>query len=159
MGDVFIGGSHPLLQGTPDYSKMTEDELLRKYQELQKRKEEIVYKDANKSKTPIWDEINNLMNSITDSEFNTITNNEEFIQSQNIINSLLNEAYLNILRPIVENTDKGKEVLTKHLELVKKLRKQISEENANNMALFREYTEKYSNMTYKEFLEMKKANK
>ena len=70
--------------------------------------------------------------------------------------SILQREYMRVMRPIVENTKDGKEVLDKHLLLVKKLKKSAADEANKNLELFNEYTEKYSEMPYAEFLKMKR---
>ena len=60
------------------------------------------------------------------------------------------------MRPIVEGTKDGKEALESHLNLVKRLKKDAANENNKTMDLFKEYTENYPDMSYSEFLKMKR---
>ena len=62
------------------------------------------------------------------------------------------------MRPVVEGTADGKEALENHLRLLKSLKKEASRAVERNMELFNEYTEKYADMTYADFLKMKRSN-
>ena len=93
---------------------------------------------------------------MSDREFGIMSNNEEFQSSQATIMSIMQREYMRIMRPLVENTKDGKDALDKHLILVKKLKKSAADEANKNLELFNEYTEKYSNMPYSEFLKMKR---
>ena len=116
-------------------------------------------RQQQKSTTPIWDEINNLTSVMTESEFQIMSNDKEFIDSQNTITAMMNNAYMTLVRPIVENNPEGKKALQHHLEVVKKLRKNIADKNAQSMALFQEYTQNYSDMSFNDFMKMKNENK
>lgn len=111
------------------------------------------------SKTPIWDEIDTIVKSMSDKEFDIVTNDEEFKDSQNVVMAILQEKYLAMMKPIVENSKEGKEALENHLMLVKKLKKTASKEVDNEINEFKEYKEKYSDMPYAEYLKMKKSKK
>lgn len=50
----------------------------------------------------------------------------------------------------------GGEALRKHLELVRRLRKEAANESDKTLGLFKEYTEKYADMPYSEFLKMRR---
>ena len=88
-----------------------------------------------------------------------LNENEEFQKSQNLVMSILQQEYMKIMRPIVERSPEGKKALENHLSILKKWKKTISEDANKSLMLFQEYTEKYSNMTYAEFLKMKKEQK
>ena len=64
-----------------------------------------------------------------------------------------------MLRPIVENTKDGREALENHLAIVKKLKKEAANESDRTLDLFKEYTEKYPDKTYSDFLKIKRGKK
>jgi hypothetical protein len=66
---------------------------------------------------------------------------------------------MEMMRPIIENSEKGKEALDAHLTLVKRLKKAAHSEVTKQMADFKEYMEKYSNMTYADYQKMKREPK
>jgi len=63
------------------------------------------------------------------------------------------------MRPRVENTKDGKDALEKHLTLVKRLKKSAADEVNKKYSMLDEYMEKYSDMSFKDYMEMKKGGK
>lgn len=162
MQNIFLNND-PLLRGgqfqTPSTDEM--DAYIQKLQEAQERIQQqkmqiLSGPSQSQSKCPVWDEIENVISGLTDTEFQKISETRDFAESNQIVMNILNREYMKMMRPVVENTKDGKEALQNHLSLIKKLKKAITDESAKNIELFNEYTEKYSDMTYAEFLEMKK---
>ena len=63
------------------------------------------------------------------------------------------------MRPIVEGTKDGKDALEKHLTLVKRLKKSAADETNKKYSMMDEYMESYSDMSFNDFLKMKKGKK
>lgn len=157
--NVFLGGqTDPLLGGnsyaTPsDYdSKIAELQQVQQRLEAQKRQ----ISQPKEQGSPIWDEIEKITSELSDREFAHISESEEYKESQGHIMMILQREQMRIMRPIVERTTDGKQALERHLTLIKGLKKEATREIDKNIALFNEYTEHYSDMTYSEFLKMKK---
>lgn len=159
--NIFVGND-PLLGGraydipSPDDIDARIQRLQEAQNQLQQQKQIIINPQVQQSKTPVWDEIENIIAGLTDSEFHRISESKEFIESNQSIMTILQREYMRIMRPLVEGTKDGKEVLEKHLSIVKNLKKSIADESAKNIELFNEYTQHYSDMTYAAFIEMKK---
>lgn len=111
------------------------------------------------SQTPIWDELDSLTARMTEKEFAVMASNEEFQESAKAINELVQATQLAQLRPIIEQTQQGKDALEKHLTLVKRLKKSAEAEVSKELEDFKEYTEKYSDMPYAEYQKMKNSKK
>jgi len=111
------------------------------------------------SKTPTWDEIDKIMDGLTDSQKNYLNENQEFVDSYNEVAGILQREYLRVMRPLVEQTKDGKDALDKHLTLIKRLKKSALQADEAERSLMNEYITKYSNMTWQEFMEMKKGKK
>ncbi len=162
--NVFLGGTDPLLGTSAVNSPIDYDqriaELQRVQQELETRRQQQRAQAINgqqQSQAPIWDEIEKLTAELSDREFNIINNDEEFQQSQQAIMAILQREQMRLMRPIVEGTKDGKAALENHLELVKQLKKKATKEADRNMELFNEYTQHYSDMSFKDFMQMKKG--
>ena len=106
-----------------------------------------------------WDEIDKIMDGLTDSQKNYLNNNEEFVESYKNVADILQREELRIIRPLVEQTKDGKEALEKHLSLIRKLRKNAMQAEEEKAALWNEYMTNYSDMTFKDFMIMMKAKK
>lgn len=126
---------------------------IQRIQELQKRGV------VNETQTPVWDEIDNIISGLSDKEFEFLNNNQEFQESSAIVTSILNREYLKIMRPRVEGTRDGKDALEKHLTLVKRLKKSAADEVNKKYSMLDEYMEKYSDMSFNDYLAMKKGGK
>lgn len=152
-----LGGGTPYPTTQSDYdAKIAELQAMQ--QRLEAQKQQANYSNKCNS-SPLWDEIEKITSELSDREFEIINKSEEFQTSQNAIMAILQREYMRLMRPIVENTSDGKDALKSHLDLIKRLRKNATREVDKNIELFNEYTQKYSDMTYSEFLKMKKSNK
>lgn len=165
MNNIFLGGSDPLLGQVPSYQRgSVEDELARiaaMQQQLDQKKMEIEnaklnMNQATQSKTPIWDEIDKLISEMSDREVEYLNGSSEFAESNQKVLSILQREQLRMMRPVVEGTKDGKEALESHLNLVKRLKKDAANESNKAMDLFKEYTENYPDISYSEFLKMKR---
>ena len=165
MNNIFLGGSDPLLgQVQSNQRRSVEDELARiaaMQQQLDQKKMEIENAKLNmnqpvQSKTPVWDEIDKIVGEMSDSEIEFVNSNADFANSNQTVMAILQREQLRMMRPLVENTKDGKEALENHLALVKRLKKEAANESDKAMNMFKEYTEKYSDMPYSEYLKMKR---
>lgn len=133
-----------------------QEELARKMENLRSM-QQASRMQQEQSKTPIWDEIDGLIASMSEKELQFLSNAEEFQASNERVLGVLNREYLRIMRPIVEGTKDGKEALEAHLTLVRKLKKDAADEVNRKYALLDEYMEKGGNMTLNEFIKLKKT--
>lgn len=161
--NVFLGNSPDPLLGGNSYNTPTDydakiAELQAMQQRLEAQRKQSNY-SQNVNSSPIWDEIEKITSELSDREFEIVNKSEEFQTSQNAVMAILQREYMRLMRPIVENTADGKEALKSHLELIKRLRKEATREADKNIELFNEYTQNYSDMTYSEFLKMRKSKK
>lgn len=152
LGDPLLGDRIDYASRLPQLEK-EQEEYLRRTQELKQRGV------VNESQSPVWDEIDSVLSGLSDREFKFINSNPEFQESSTMITAILNREYLRIMRPRVENTKDGKDALEKHLTLVKRLRKSAADEVNKKYSMLDEYMEKYSDMSFKDYMEMKKGGK
>lgn len=164
--NIFFGGSNdPLLGSVPSIdSRMQELEQAMRYLEQQKQnlvqmQGAIPQSQQRQTNTPIWDEIDSLTAKMTEKEFAVMASSEEFQDSAKVINELVQAAHLAQLRPVVEQTQEGKDALERHLTLIKRLKKSAEAEVNKELEDFKEYTEKYSDMPYAEYQKMKRTKK
>lgn len=155
MNNNIYLGTDPLL-GNPLQNQYQND-YNQQIAQLEAAKQQLVQQAPRVSKSPTWDEIDKEVDLLTSTELAALNNNEEYQQSNQAVQGILNQEFLKIMRPIVENSPEGKSALDKHLTLVRRLKKSAAEEANKNMALFKEYTENYSDMPYAEFLKTKKG--
>lgn len=161
MANIFV--NDPLLGGINSNANYEQQlsEIARMQQQLETQRRQMeqasrqMQEQPAQSRTPLWDEIERITSELTDSEFESINKSQEFQDSQNAVMAVLNKEYMRLMRPIVEQSKEGREALENHLALLRSKRKQAAKDAERNMALFNEYTEKYSDMTFSEFLKKK----
>ena len=158
-GNIFINND-PLLGGRDFTSniEMMERELAAKQAQLAQYKQQMV-QQPQQSQTPVWDEIDSIMQGLSEKEFKLVSNDEEWVESNNRILALIQAAQLQMLRPIIEQSKEGKDALDNHLTITKRIRKSASKVVDEELNDFQEYKTKYSNMPYDEYLKMKRETK
>lgn len=166
--NIFLGnGTDPILGNRTSFEGQIQ-ELDRAMQMLEQQRQNLVGMQSmsqqpqtqqRQSNTPIWDEIDSLTAKMTEKEFAVMASSEEFQDSAKVINELVQAAQLSQLRPVVEQTQEGKDALERHLTLVKRLKKSAEAEFNKELEDFKEYTEKYSDMPYAEYQKMKRTKK
>lgn len=163
--NFFFNTPDPLLTGQSNYTDVDnqikemqrlQDELAQKQMLLQQSKQQMQQPVPTKSRSPVWDEIDSIMQSMSDQEFERVSSNEEFKKSQASIMNILQTMQIQMIRPHVEASKEGKEALDYHLTLVKRLRNAASKEVDDEINDFREYKEKYSDMSYADYQKMKR---
>lgn len=166
--NFFFTGGDPLLGQSPGYMESQFQELERMQAAIEQKKKAMLQakeqmsrqeQHPSQSQTPVWDEIESIVSGMTDKEFEIVTGNEEFVESQNAIMSILQAKYMQMMRPVVEGSPEGKDALDKHLTLVKRLRKSAASEVDKEISDFQEYKEKYPDIPYSEYQKMKHSSK
>lgn len=157
----FNGNTDPLLGNSPSYNMEEKFQEIERMQAALEQRKNAMRKaheqQPQQSQTPVWDEIDGIVSAMTDKEFQLMANNEEFVESQNTIMSILQAKYMQMMRPLVEGTKEGKDALESHLTLVKRLRKSAANEVDKEISDFKEYKEKYSDIPYAEYQKMKRS--
>ena len=165
MSDKFninIGGVDPLLGSTTDYTaQLRELEAKQRMLEEHRRSATQLYSQVEAgimpqvSQTPIWDEVDTITGNMSEAEFAEMQSHPDYQASLKELMTFVGAMQLQAIRPMVEQSKEGKAILEQHLATVKVIRKSASAKVDKQLTLFKEYTEKYSNMTYDEFLKTK----
>ena len=109
----------------------------------------------SKPKQLIWDEIDSEINPMSSEQRNRLLQDPDYVEIYNELQSIVQNELLNLVKSRIESTDKGKELLTKQLKIVKKLKTKIISDTNQEMELFRkfkEYSKTHPNTSYEEFL-------
>lgn len=169
--NFFFNTPDPLLNTETNYTdydnqikemQRLQEELAQKQMMLQQRKQQMQQPQTSqqqKSSSPVWDEIDAIMQGMNDQEFEKVSSNEEFQVSQKRIMEILQNMQIQMIRPHVEASKEGKEALDYHLTLVKRLRNAASKEVDDEINDFKEYKEKYADVPYAEYQKMKREKK
>lgn len=163
----FGAGADPLLGGHSDIASQFKDiEQQQALLEQRKRQLAELAQSAQAeaegkavSQTPIWDEVDSITGSMTDAEFAELQNSEEYKNSSKALTEFVGALQLKAIRPIVEKSEEGKKILEHHLATVKVLKSAASKKVEEELNAFKEYKEKYSHMTYEDYLKTKSKKK
>lgn len=164
--NFYFNGNDPLFNPNRYESQSPDpqlEEVQRMQEELEKRKNALIAHNqqfpnqrSNASRTPMWDEVDKFMQELSDSEYEAVSDSEEFKSSLSRVMSIVQREEMKLILPYVEGCKDGKEAIEEHLATIKLLKKKISKQKEDNLELFNEYTQHYSDMTYTDFLAMKR---
>lgn len=111
------------------------------------------------SRTPLWDKIDAEIAPLTDEQKIRVLNDEDYLAKQSELQQIINEQVLMIVKPYVEQSDKGKQLLGEVYDIVQVAKKKAIQETNKEMELFRQwqdFAKKHPEATYAEFLKTTK---
>lgn len=135
MYNVFLNND-PTLRNT-NFAKSIEEQM-NNLRQLEAQFQQYQQQQPQSS-APLWTEIDSIVDSLTDDEKQLLADNDEFIESNNAVLAVIQQEYMRIMKPIVENSAQGHEALQNHLSIVKRLARKAKEQSAAELKEFREY--------------------
>ena len=108
---------------------------------------------------PVWDEIERVMEDLSESELQFVAADEEYKRSQEVINTIVVREQLRLIRPIVEQSADGKQALQTHLDTLKQLRKMAKKNADAQLIEWQDYMQNYSEMSFADYKKMKLKKK
>lgn len=142
MNNIFLGGTNSY-----------DDEMNRMKQlneELARRKSELSSHSHNERQSE-WDKIDSLADSMTDAEKQMMAECKEFVESDNKINMLMQSAYMSMVRPIVEQSEEGREALRKHYNIMKESLTKVRKKRDEDMDALRRWATEHPDKSFNEF--------
>lgn len=103
----------------------------------------------------IWNEIDAEVKVLTPEQLQKLFENTDYVQTYTRIQELVNAEILNLVKPRIESTPEGKQLLQEQLNLVRKMKPKIVEDTNRDMELFkrfREFSKTNPDVTYEEFI-------
>ena len=147
-------GNDPLLNyDTAQVVQSDTDMLMKQIAEIQQRSKAISMQ-AKVSSTPLFDEIDKIEDSLTDTQKQYLAQNKEYVDSYNLVSKMVQDEELRIIRPRIEATEQGKDALKHHLSVVQKLKKAMAKETEQQNALMADFIKNYPGKTWEEYLEI-----
>lgn len=160
VNQVILGGGDPLL-GTSIVGNNIDEQLqlLEKYKQnleaARQAKQQIQNNTQQNTMKLIWDDIDVELASMSEDQKKMLFQDDEYADIYTKINELVNSEILNLVKVKIESSSEGKELLSKQLKVVKKLKEKIMEETNKEMELFRkfkEFSKQHPEVTYEEFI-------
>ena len=152
ISQIIIGGD-PLLTSTNGYN--IEEQL----RQLEARKQALEsMKQLNTQAMPtsvIWNEIDTEVKVLSQEQLQKLFENEDYVRTYVRIQELVNAEILNLVKPRIESTPEGKQLLQEQLNLVRKMKPKIVEDTNREVELFRrfrEFSKTNPDVTYEEFI-------
>lgn len=140
------------------------DPLLGGYQQEHSRLIEEYRRKAELqgSRTPLWDKIDAEIAPLTEEQKKVVFADEEYIAIQAELGQLVQEQILRIVKPQIEGTEKGRELLGKVYDIAVVAKKKAIAETSKEMELFKRwqaYSVAHPDATYSEFMKSTKVKK
>ena len=86
---------------------------------------------------------------------NRLLQDADYVDTYNELQSIVQSELLNLVNVKIESTARGKELLSKQLKIVKRLKTKIIDDTNREMELFKkfkEYSKEHPNASYEEFI-------
>ena len=156
VSQINIGGD-PLLgaQGYNIEEQLRQLELRRQSLESMKQ----LNTQAIPNSSIIWNQIDDEVKTLSTEQLQKLFENEDYSRIYMRIQELVSAEILNLVKPRIESTPEGKQLLQEQLNLVRKMKPKIVEDSNREVELFRrfrEFSKANPDVTYDEFL--KKLN-
>lgn len=156
VSQINIGGD-PLLntQGFNIEEQLRQLELRRQSLESMKQ----LSPQAIPNSSIIWNQIDDEVKTLSTEQLQKLFENEDYSRIYMRIQELVSAEILNLVKPRIESTPEGKQLLQEQLNLVRKMKPKIVEDSNREVELFRrfrEFSKANPDVTYDEFL--KKLN-
>lgn len=105
----------------------------------------------------LWEDLDREFSSLTDEQKHILLDKDEFKESQHEVDMMTQSVLASILRPYILQSPDARSAVEKQLDTIKTLKKQVVKESNKQNEMFKEYTEKYSNISWSEYIKMKQA--
>lgn len=133
-------------------------EAQERYHALRSQRQPMMQHYQQPSPTPIWDEISRIQDSLSSNQMQYLEQVPEYADSFSAVAMILNREYMKLMRPLVEGTPDGKQVLQHHLEVLRRLVKQAKDAADQQAMLMQDYTQHYSHLTFDQYLKLRNKN-
>lgn len=107
------------------------------------------------SRTPLWDKIDAEIAPLTEEQKKAVFADEEYIAIQAELGQMVQEQILRIVKPQIEGSEKGKELLGRVYDIALVAKKRAISETNKEMEMFKKwqaYSVAHPEATYAEFI-------
>lgn len=152
VSQINIGGD-PLLstQGYNIEEQLRQLELRR--QSLESLKQ--LNPQAMPNSSIIWNEIDSEVKVLSNEQLQKLFENDDYVRIYSRIQELVNAEILNLVKPRIESSSEGKQLLQEQLNIVRRMKPKIVEDSNREVELFRrfrEFSKTNPDVTYDDFL-------
>lgn len=136
-----------------DYNKEI-DERVRQLQLMKDKYNSTIKNTVNNES--LWTKIDTEIRSLNNDQRNILFNSEDYIIIDNQLKALIQEALINSVKNVVENSEIGNKLLNQQLNLIRTNKDKIIAESNKEIETFKKFqiaAQANPNLTYKEFCE------
>lgn len=147
-----ILGNEPIFNSLDDID--VQIQKMEAYRQKLKQLKDSQNTQVQQSKS-VWNEIDMEISPMSNEQKDRLMQNSEYIEVYNELQNIVQNEVLNLVKSKIENTTKGKELLEKQLQIVKKLKSKIINDTNVEMELFKKfkaYSKLHPDASYEEFL-------
>ena len=148
INQVFLGSDPMMGNGLDDL-----DAQIRKMEAYRNKLRQM--QGQQQSQKLIWDEIDAEIIPMTEEQKARLLQDPEYAEVYTDLQNIVQSEILNLVKGRIESTEKGKELLSRQVRIVKKLKNKIISETNREMELFnrfREYSKQHPDVTYEDFI-------
>lgn len=148
INQVFLGSDPMMGNGLDDL-----DAQIRKMEAYRNKLRQM--QSQQQPQKLIWDEIDAEIIPMTEEQKARLLQDPEYAEVYTDLQNIVQSEILNLVKGRIESTERGKELLSKQLKIVKKLKNKIINETNREMELFnrfREYSKQHPDVTYEDFI-------
>lgn len=152
INQVFVGND-PMMSNLDDL-----DMQIKRMESYRQRLRQLQNQQPQQPQKLIWDDIDAEIIPMTDEQKSRLLQDQEYAEVYMEIQNMVQSELLNLVKGRIESTERGKDLLSKQLKIVKKLKGKIISDTNREMELFnrfREYSKQHPDVTYEDFI---KAN-
>ena len=124
-------------------------------QRLKQLKESQQQPQAVQQRQLVWDEIDAEIAPMSNEQKSRLLQDADYVDTYNELQSIVQSELINLVKGRIESTERGKELLSKQLKIVKRLKTKIIDDTNREMELFKkfkEYSKEHPNASYEEFI-------
>ena len=107
------------------------------------------------TRNPIWDKIDAEVASMTEEQQTMLFNDDDYIAVNDQLQQLVQAHLLRIVKPQIEGTEQGRELLSRVQETLQVVKRRVQEQTSKEMEMFRRwqsFAATNPDATYSEFL-------
>lgn len=153
LNQFILGGDSMFSNNLDDID--TQIQRMEAYRQRLKQLKESQQIQNNQPQRLIWDEIDSEITPMSNEQKNRLLNNQDYVSIYTELQSMVQAELLNLVKAKIEGSERGKELLSKQLKIVRKLKTKIIEDTDREMEMFKkfkEYSKEHPNTSYDEFI-------
>lgn len=153
LNQFILGGDSMFSNNLDDID--TQIQRMEAYRQRLKQLKESQQIQNNQPQRLIWDEIDQEITPMSGEQKNRLLNDQDYVSIYTELQSMVQAELLNLVKAKIEGSERGKELLSKQLKIVRKLKTKIIEDTDREMEMFKkfkEYSKEHPNTSYDEFI-------